>query len=297
MPWIESHTVLIRHRKLIEFSSELRISPAYAVGHLHVLWHAALEQAEDGDLSSWSDEFIATSACYTGGAPRFVSLLQKHKWLEGRLIHDWLDYAGLYLTRKYAKDNRPRLVAIWAKHGRTYGVPNNSQTTPKQELLAPYQPTVPTNQPTKERTREDPPPEPPPDPNILSFSQKKTVPVDSITRMRIEAIHGWYVEATGTKLGLAAFERRWFEFLKEFNESEFRAVFAYLRKQVKHDKRNAGALKLTNLLDVERFAEDLALTQTNLHKPLPGHKPKPVPEGKFVPATRETLAALRKAVE
>jgi len=76
MAWIESHTILIRHRKLIDLSHDLRLRPVYVMGHLHALWHAALEQAEDGDLSQWSDEFIASSACYPGSAPQFVSLLQ-----------------------------------------------------------------------------------------------------------------------------------------------------------------------------------------------------------------------------
>jgi hypothetical protein len=97
MPWVESHTVLTRHRKLIELSKELRLKPVYAMGHLHSLWHVALEQAEDGDLSSWSDEFIADSAQYPADAPQFVRLLQNHGWLDGKLLHDWLDYAGRYL--------------------------------------------------------------------------------------------------------------------------------------------------------------------------------------------------------
>lgn len=104
MAWIESHTVLLRHRKLIMLSKDLRLKPVYTLGHLHSLWHAALEQADNGDLSSWSDEFIAESACYEGSAPQFVSLLQKHRWLDGKVLHDWLDYAGKYLKEcKYRR--------------------------------------------------------------------------------------------------------------------------------------------------------------------------------------------------
>ena len=79
------------------------------MGHLHSLWHAALEQQEDGDLSSWSDEFIAQMADYPGDAPQFVRLLQKHDWLDGKVIHDWLDYAGKYLTAKYRTANPKKL--------------------------------------------------------------------------------------------------------------------------------------------------------------------------------------------
>jgi hypothetical protein len=119
MAWVESHTVLLRHRKVIELAKDLRIKPVYVVGHLHVLWHAVLEQQEDGDLSSWSDDFIAESSGYQGNAPQFVSLLQKHTWLDGRVLHDWLDYAGKYLESKYRTANPERLAAIKLKHSQT----------------------------------------------------------------------------------------------------------------------------------------------------------------------------------
>lgn len=152
MPWIESHSVLLRHRKLGELAADLRIKKVYALGHLHALWHAALEQQEDGDLSSWSDEFIAQSADYDGDAPRFVSLLQQRRWLEpNRLLHDWLDYTGLFLTRKYSTSNRELLVKIWAKHGLDYGA-NGKRTVSEHKLLAPNQPTNLTNQPNQPHT-------------------------------------------------------------------------------------------------------------------------------------------------
>lgn len=121
MAWISSHTVLMRHRKLIELARDLRLKPVYVLGHLHALWHNALEQAEDGDLSQWSDEFISESACYSGDAPQFVSLLQKYKWLDNKIIHDWLDYVGKFLIVKYKDNNKKRLEEIWLKHGQAYG--------------------------------------------------------------------------------------------------------------------------------------------------------------------------------
>ena len=116
MAWIESHTVLGRHRKLKELARDLRQRPVYTMGHLHALWHSALEQQEDGDLTSWTDELIAESAEYPGEAPQFVRLLQQHGWLDGRVIHDWLDYAGRYLTGKYRTSNPSRLKMIFKKH-------------------------------------------------------------------------------------------------------------------------------------------------------------------------------------
>jgi hypothetical protein len=113
--WIESHTVLVRHRKLIELAKDLRLAPVHVMGHLHALWHAALEQQEDGDLSSWSDELIAQMSCYPGDAPQFVRLLQTHGWLDGKLIHDWPNYAGKYLVAKYRTSNPKKLRQILFK--------------------------------------------------------------------------------------------------------------------------------------------------------------------------------------
>jgi hypothetical protein len=147
MAWIESHTVLIRHRKLREFARELRLRPSYAMGHLHALWHAALEQQENGDLSAWSDELIAESSDFPGDAPQYVRLLQKHRWLDGRLLHDWLDYAGDYLRSKYSTSNRERLVAIWLLHGRVYGDRTARGKRANSEQIASL-PDLPTDQPT-----------------------------------------------------------------------------------------------------------------------------------------------------
>lgn len=130
MAWIESHTVLTRHRKIIELAKDLRLKPVYVLGHLHALWHAALEQQEDGDLSVWSDHFIAESACYDGDAPQFVSLLQKHRWLDDRILHDWLDHAGKYLESKYKSSNYSKLQEIWDKHGLIYDKAPGKQMAP-----------------------------------------------------------------------------------------------------------------------------------------------------------------------
>lgn len=103
MAWIESHTVLRNHRKVLLLSRALRLNTAQTIGHLHLLWHAALEQQENGDLSKWTDELIAELAGFTGDAPQFVRLLQKFGWLDGKMIHDWWEYAGRYLQSKYGK--------------------------------------------------------------------------------------------------------------------------------------------------------------------------------------------------
>lgn len=146
MPWVESHTVLIRHRKVLGLARELRLKPAWLMGHLHALWHAALEQQEDGDLTSWTDEMIAEAAHYTGNAATFVKLLQKYRLLDGKLIHDWLDYAGKYLRSKYmggksSPEKRQHFQGIVAKHGRTCAAGSEPDEFPPR--LPPGSPTVP----------------------------------------------------------------------------------------------------------------------------------------------------------
>lgn len=120
-PWLRSHTGTKRNRKVINLSKELRLKKVYVLGHLHALWHETLEQCEDGDLSTCSDETIADFAEFEGDATKFVSLLQKHGFLDKKLIHDWIDYAGAFLIGRYKNNEKEKLVAIWKKHGRDYG--------------------------------------------------------------------------------------------------------------------------------------------------------------------------------
>jgi hypothetical protein len=148
--WIESHTVLIRHRKVIELARELRIRKAHVIGHLHALWHAALEQSEDGDLSQWSDGLIAELSDYPGDAPQYVRLLQKYGFLDGRILHDWLDYAGRYLEAKYRTANPEKLRKIHLKHPKGGLKTDFSQT----KVSPPNQPdlTIPTKPNKQQKT-------------------------------------------------------------------------------------------------------------------------------------------------
>jgi hypothetical protein len=131
--WVESHTVLSRHRKVSDLADALLIKKAHAVGLLHCLWHSALEQQEDGDLSKWSDSFISEAAGWDGDPVKFVAALTASGFMDDKLIHDWPDYAGRYLIGKYHTSGRSTLVAIWRKHGRIYGSQNRKRSGSKQE--------------------------------------------------------------------------------------------------------------------------------------------------------------------
>lgn len=129
MAWIESHTVLLRHRKLVGLAKDLKVRKSHAMGYLHSLWHTALEQQEDGDLSRFNAPMIASYSDYPGNAVAFTRLLRKHEWLDRDLkIHDWWQYAGPYLRSKYKRNPekwesiRNRYVTVT----QPYTVPNRT---------------------------------------------------------------------------------------------------------------------------------------------------------------------------
>jgi len=116
MAWLELHTVLIRHRKLNKLARTLNIKPVVAVGHVTTLWGNVLELSPSGDITKWDLEDISTYANWEGDPETFYKAL-----LNGgdgfiderdgfRLIHDWLDYAGKYLTSKY-HTRQPEVLA------------------------------------------------------------------------------------------------------------------------------------------------------------------------------------------
>ena len=97
-------------------ASHLQVQPVVILGHIHALWHTVLEQQEDGDLAKWSDAFIAQAAHWTGESLIFVNELRQCGFLDGSLLHDWIDYAGRYLTSKYRITNPMKLQKILTKH-------------------------------------------------------------------------------------------------------------------------------------------------------------------------------------
>ncbi len=57
-------------------------------------------------------------------------------------------------------------------------------------------------------------------------------------------------------------ERLWFEFLRAgFAPHQLQRVVRYLQKEIRAGRRNVDALKLSNLLQLDRFEEDLNISQ------------------------------------
>ena len=60
-------------------------------------------------------------------------------------------------------------------------------------------------------------------------------------------------------------ERLWHEFLRAgFSAQDLKSVVAYLQKEIRASRRNVGALKLSNLLQLDRFEEDLNISKVRL---------------------------------
>jgi hypothetical protein len=123
--WIEVRVDLRWHPKVTSSAKSLGMPGVYFEAHLVRMWSGALLYAEDGDLWRGDEErsarFVEALAEITGDPASFIDTLRLDRWLDGWLIHDWLDYSGRYLISKYKSRNRDRLEEIWAKHGKVYG--------------------------------------------------------------------------------------------------------------------------------------------------------------------------------
>jgi hypothetical protein len=83
--------------------------------------------------------------------------------------------------------------------------------------------------------------------------------------------HELYGRLTGQKLRLDYVrERQWYELLHQgFTLEDVRRVILYLQREIREGRRNVGALKLSNLLQPDRFEEDLNIRRVRLESPAP----------------------------
>ena len=95
-------------------------------------------------------------------------------------------------------------------------------------------------------------------------------PVPSL-HSQIQELHQTYCRLTGQNLSLRFDrERLWYEFLRAgFSAQDLKSVVAYLQKEIRASRRNVGALKLSNLLQLDRFEEDLNISNVRLRSAPP----------------------------
>jgi hypothetical protein len=76
-------------------------------------------------------------------------------------------------------------------------------------------------------------------------------------------LHQLYCQLTAQKLSLRFDrERLWYEFLcAGFSAADLEQTIAYRQREIRAQRRNIGALKLSNLLQLDRFEEDLNISE------------------------------------
>src|SRR5436190_10039482 len=83
---------------------------------------------------------------------------------------------------------------------------------------------------------------------------------------QIEQAHRLYCQLTGQTLPLRYDrQRQWYELIRAGHTlAQVRTVIVYLQREIRAGRRNVGALKLSNLLQPDRFEEDLNISRLQL---------------------------------
>lgn len=113
----------------------------------------------------------------------------------------------------------------------------------------------------------------------------------------IPAAHQLYCHLTGQSLRLGFDrQRQWYEWLRAgFTLQDLRRVVAYLQREIREGRRNIGALKLSNLLQLDRFEEDLNIRRARLESPRPAPSlPPPLSDPERERRRQQALEQLRQ---
>ena len=101
--------------------------------------------------------------------------------------------------------------------------------------------------------------------------------MNSIDSTQILQAHELYCRLTGQDVRLDYVrQRQWYELLHQgFTLEQVRRVIVYLQREIREGRRNVGALKLSNLLQPDRFEEDLNIRRLRLEPPVPSTSAMP----------------------
>jgi hypothetical protein len=113
----------------------------------------------------------------------------------------------------------------------------------------------------------------------------------------IAQAHAFYCHLTGQRVSLLYNrERMWCEFLNAgYTQEDLRRVILYLQREIREGRRNVGALKLSNLLQLDRFEEDFNISRVVLHAPKIQKSPSQQPSTQV--SQEEDQAAHRRAAQ
>jgi hypothetical protein len=104
-------------------------------------------------------------------------------------------------------------------------------------------------------------------------------PPTSVDAAQIARAHELYCRLTGQDLPMRYDrQRQWFELLRAGHTlADIEHVVRYLQREILATRRNVGALKLSNLLQPDRFEEDLGISRLRVRAPARPLVPKPSP--------------------
>jgi hypothetical protein len=113
----------------------------------------------------------------------------------------------------------------------------------------------------------------------------------------IARAHALYEALTGQRLPLHLERQRLWALLlaRGYDLDDLRRLILYLQREIRAGRRYVGALKLSNLLQPDRFEEDLALSHVRLRPPEPPAPPPAPPSLK--PDPGQDAAARQRALE
>lgn len=149
MAWIELHQTLPSNKKTIRLKTALRIPTPHAVGLMCMLWLWAVDNAQDGDISSLTPKELAEVCVWSSRrADELQEALVQTGFVdrngERLTIHDWEEYSGRLLDirrKNRERKQRSRLkAASQTRHAPVTGLPD--QTEPNQTQPYPTKPSL-----------------------------------------------------------------------------------------------------------------------------------------------------------
>ncbi len=120
------------------------------VGVLESLWAMAAQFTDDGDLSRFEPDDIASYIDWEGDAQELIDALVKCRWLDkthdGLVVHDWADHMPYFITERIKKRNQ-RSTKSKPVPGQSRDIPGTSQECLGNSDLA--QPSAEESSPAK----------------------------------------------------------------------------------------------------------------------------------------------------
>jgi hypothetical protein len=116
MAWVESHQEIGKHPKTKRAARLAGVSIPTMVGHLHMVWHYALDFAESGDVTHLEPWQIEDAAMWDGAEGKLHAALVESGYIDvdeegNRSLHHWHDYAGKLIERRRVDSERKRKLS------------------------------------------------------------------------------------------------------------------------------------------------------------------------------------------